>query len=221
MPPRLLQNFNGGRALIVTALPGSEGALASTLTKLGVAPEYPPLIDGKAMIDTSDLVPDRDILFIDGDLEGAVDLPVDPETRLPPIPVIGMVGVEAPSRLKALVNLGASSFLRKPVHGAAVYTSLFMGINQFLLRSSMSEHINDLEARRRARRIVIKATLRVMRETGLDDDQAYSRLRRESMRSRMSLEQFCEAFLSSEPQADVTPDGTISQIKSSRQPKAL
>lgn len=221
MTPRLLQNFNGGHALIVTTTPGSEGALASTLAKLGVTSDYPPLIDGKAAIDVASLVPDRDILFIDGDLEGVLDLPVDPETRLPPIPVIGMVGVEAPSRLKALVNLGASSFLRKPVHGAAVYSSLFMGINQFLLRSSMSDHINDLEARRRARRIVIKATLRVMREMGLDDDQAYSWLRRESMRSRMSLEQFCEAFLSSEPRADTTPNGPVPLTRSGRQFKAL
>ena len=32
---------------------------------------------------------------------------------------------------KALVNLGATSFLRKPVHGGAIYTALFLGINQF------------------------------------------------------------------------------------------
>ncbi|MDQ9782798.1 hypothetical protein RF094_08825, partial [Serratia marcescens] len=89
---------------------------------------------------------------------------------------IGLVGVEAPSRLKALVNLGATSFLRKPVHGGAVYTALFLGINQFLLRTDMYEKLQDLESRRRGRRAVIRAVVTLMQETGLNDDDAYSAL---------------------------------------------
>ena len=221
MATRLLQNFNGGHALIVTAAPGSEGALVATLAKLGVTAEYPPLVDGRADIATVELKSDRDILFVDGDLEGAVELPIDPETRLAPIPVIGLVGVEAPSRLKALVNLGASAFLRKPVHGGAVYASLFMGINQFLMRSDLSNRIQDLEARRRSRRAVISATLLVMRETGLDEDQAYSRLRRESMRSRLSLEHYCEMLLAEQPLAPDRPGPSESLPLPGRRPEAL
>ena len=123
--------------------------------KLGVATEYPEIVGGRAQIDVASLQPERDILFVDGDLEGAVLRSRSiPASRLPPVPVIGLVGVEAPSRLKALVNLGATSFLRKPVHGGAVYTSLFMGINQFLLRSDMYERVQALEERRRGRRAV-------------------------------------------------------------------
>lgn len=221
MAARLLQNFNGGRALIVTQEPGAEGSLAGTLAKLGVASDYPPLVDGRAAIDVAALRRDRDILFVDGDLEGAVDLPVDPATRLPPIPVIGLVGVEAPSRLRALVDLGASAFLRKPVHGGTVYSALFMGINQFLLRSDLSERILDLETRRRSRRAVIGATILVMRQTGLDEDQAYSRLRRESMRARRSLEHYCEELLSRTPLAPETPDRPPSPSLPGRRPTAL
>jgi AmiR/NasT family two-component response regulator len=134
---RLLQNFRGGRALVVLARAGREMTLEATLAKLGVNTEYPEIVGGRAQIDVASLHAERDILFIDGDLEGAVAIEVNPASRLPPVPVIGLVGVEAPSRLKALVNLGATSFLRKPVHGGAVYTSLFMGVNQFLLRSDM------------------------------------------------------------------------------------
>ena len=32
-------------------------------------------------------------------------------------------------------------------------------------------------------------------QTGIDDDEAYNRLRRESMRLRISLEEYCEEFL--------------------------
>lgn len=214
MTPRLLQNFKGGRALIVTARSGSETALESTLAKLGVTSEYPPIIDGKAHIDPGSLQADRDILFIDGDLEGAVTLEVDPGSRLPPVPVIGMVGVEAPSRLKALVNLGATSFLRKPVHGGAVYASLFMGINQFLLRSEMNGRLQDLESRRRGRRSVVRSIILLMQQDGLDEDNAYSQLRRDSMRARLSLEQYCEDFLSRRARP---PDTTVRSTSSTLQ----
>jgi AmiR/NasT family two-component response regulator len=196
MSSRLLQNFRGGRALVVAARSGWETTLETTLAKLGVSTEYPEIVGGRAQIDINALQPERDILFVDGDLEGAVASNVNPASRLPPVPVIGLVGVEAPSRLKALVNLGATSFLRKPVHGGAVYTSLFMGINQFLLRSEMQERLQDLEERRRGRRAVLHAVIQRMRESGLDEDAAYSQLRRESMRARQNLELYCEEFLS-------------------------
>ena len=196
MTSRLLQNFKGGRALVVTARGGRESTLETTLAKLGVACEYPEIVGGRAQIEIASLQVERDILFVDGDLEGAVTIEVNPVSRLPPVPVIGLVGVEAPGRLKALVNLGATSFLRKPVHGGAVYTSLFMGINQFLLRSDMYARVQDLEGRRRGRRAVIRAVILLMQENGLDEESAYSQLRRESMRARQNLELYCEEFLS-------------------------
>ena len=193
---RLLQNFKGGRALIVARRGGWESTLETTLAKLGVATEYPDIVDGRAKIALASLQPDRDILFVDGDLEGAVAIEVNPASHLPPVPVIGLVGVEAPSRLKALVNLGATAFLRKPVHGGAVYASLFMGINQFLLRAEMYERLQGLEERRRGRRAVIRAVILLMQQDRLDEDGAYALLRRESMRARQNIELYCEEFLS-------------------------
>ncbi len=210
MISRLLQNFKGGRALVVTERCGWEGTLETTLAKLGVATEYPEIVGGRAQIDVGALQAERDILFIDGDIEGAVAIEVNPASRLPPIPVIGLVGVEAPSRLKALVNLGATSFLRKPVHGGAVYASLFMGINQFLLRSDMYARLQDLEVRRRGRRSVIRAIILLMQQSGCDEDSAYSQLRRESMRARQNLEFYCEEFLSRRAKPPDLSDRTTS-----------
>ena len=190
MTSRVLQNFKGGRALVVTGRCGWEGTLETTLAKLGVSSEYPEIVDG--------------------DLEGAVAIEVDPVSRLAPVPVIGLVGVEAPSRLKALVNLGATSFLRKPVHGGAVYTSLFMGINQFLLRSDMYARLQDLELRRRGRRAVIRAVVLLMQQNGLDEEGAYSQLRRESMRVRQNLELYCQEFLSRRAKPPDIPGRTTS-----------
>jgi AmiR/NasT family two-component response regulator len=210
MTLRLLQNFKGGRAIIVAKRSGWEVTLETTLAKLGVTSEYPDIAGGRVQLDICGLQPERDILFIDGDLEGAVAIEVDAASRLPPVPVIGLVGVEAPSRLKALVNLGATSFLRKPVHGGAVYTSLFMGVNQFLLRSDMYSRLQDLEERRRGRRAVVRAIILLM-QSGLDEDASYSQLRRESMRARQSLELYCEELLSRRTKPPDSPGRTTSE----------
>jgi AmiR/NasT family two-component response regulator len=193
--PRLLQNFSGGRAHIITGNPGAVEALEATLVKLGVGVEHVPIVEGRAELDIATLQADRDILFVDGDLDGVLAIEPDVETRLPPVPIIGLVGVEAPSRLKALTNLGATGFLRKPVHGATVYTTLFLGINQFLLRSDLGHRLRELERRRQGRRSVVKAIVALMGQAGCDDDEAYAMLRRESMRSRQNLEDYCEEFL--------------------------
>ncbi|MDQ0394343.1 ANTAR domain-containing response regulator [Labrys monachus] len=195
MTSRLLQNFNGGKALIVTTNRTAVEALEATLAKLGVASEFPAIEEGRVTLDLTGLKAERDILFVDGDLDGTLPMESDADSRCPPVPVIGLVGVEAPSRLKRLINVGATAFLRKPVHSAAVYTALFLGVNQFLLRSGMQSRLDDMERRRRGRRSVIKAVLALMTESGVDDDEAYNRLRRESMRLRVSLEEYCEEFL--------------------------
>ncbi len=195
--PRLLQNFNGSRGHIVTAHRGAVDALESTLAKLGVAAEFPAIVDGRAEIDLASLHPERDILFIDGDLDGVLATDPDAPGRHLPVPVVGLVGVEAPSRLKNLIHLGATSFLRKPVHGSVVYAALVLGINQFLLRSDLHRRLEDMERRRNGRRFVIKAIVKMMGSTGIDDDEAYNRLRRESMRLRVSLEDYCEEYLRS------------------------
>jgi AmiR/NasT family two-component response regulator len=210
MTSRLLQNFKGGRALVLTGRCGWEATLEITLSKLGVSTEYPEIVGGRAQIDIGGLQAERDILFIDGDIEGAVAIEVDPASKLPPVPVIGLVGVEAPSRLKVLVNLGATSFLRKPVHGGAVYASLFMGINQFLLRSDMYARLQDLEVRRQGRRSVIRAVILLMQQNGCDEGSAYSQLRRESMRVRQNLELYCEEFLSRRAKPPDLSDRTTS-----------
>ncbi|MGX7742620.1 ANTAR domain-containing response regulator [Rhodopseudomonas parapalustris] len=193
---RPVQNFKGGRALLVMERTGREGALEPTLAKLGVNCAALPIVDGRAQVDLASLQPDRDMLFVDGDLDGVLAIELNPLSHLPPVPVIGLVGVEAPSRLKALVNLGATAFLRKPVHGGAVYSALFMGINQFLLRGGMQERLQTLEERRRGRRAVLRAVVQRMQDSGLDEDGAYDQIRRESMRVRQSLESYCEDLLS-------------------------
>jgi AmiR/NasT family two-component response regulator len=118
-------------------------------------------------------------------------------SRLPPAPIIGLLGVSAPSRLKALMRAGATSFLRKPIHGAAVYPALFVGVNEYRRHRHLENLLEDQERRRRGRRDVVKAIIRTMTEYGIDDDEAYDLLRRRSMKTRKTMEDLCKDLIRS------------------------
>jgi AmiR/NasT family two-component response regulator len=187
--PRIIQNFVGYRATIATEQPGSVDQLQDMLAKLGMSFQMAEISDGKLQIDPGE----KDVLFVDSDLNVAVETGVLEPSRC--LPVIGIIGVEAPSRLRSLLQLGATATLRKPVHRAAVYSALFVGINEFRRRRHLADRVDEHERRRLKRRSLVQAVLMVMRHTGLDHAAAYDQLRRESMRARQSIEDFCETFI--------------------------
>ena len=198
--PRLLQNFSGGRAIVVTDRASSLDILTTSLDRLGVTTNPADIVESVAAIDLATLQPDRDVIFIDGDISDTAVLPRSAIGRLPPAPVIGLLGVSAPSRLKALMRAGATSFLRKPVHGAAVYPALFVGVNEYRRHRHLEALLEDQDRRRRGRRNLVKAIIRTMSEYGIDDDEAYDLLRRRSMKMRQTMEDMCKDLVRS-------PDG--------------
>ena len=193
--PRLVQNFCGSRAIIRAEGCSSVEALERTLANLGLTVEHRGLTERPIGGACALLNPDRDILFLDGDTDVGATWPVPLPGLLPPVPVIALVGHEAPSRLKALMQCGATGFLRKPVHGAGVYSALFVGVNEHRHRRHLEARLSEHESRRRSRRALIKAIVHLVRQDGMDDETAYQFLRKESMKSRQSVEAFCEAFV--------------------------
>ena len=186
---RLIQNFRGMRAILWAGPDFAPATLDRPLARLGV--ETVRIED----VDLAGLDRERDLLFIDGDQPLAPDLVLAPGSALPLVAAIGIVGIEAPSRLKLLAEAGITALLRKPVHGATVYSALFLGVNTFRRMRATETRLAEGERRRNGRRFVIKAVVALVRDQGLDDDEAYARLRRESMRRRLELEEFCEALL--------------------------
>jgi two-component system, response regulator PdtaR len=193
--PRLVQNFSGCRAIIRAEGCSSVEALGRTLANLGLTVDHRGLTEQPIGGPCAVLNPDRDILFLDGDTDVGATWPMPLPGLLPPVPVIALVGHEAPSRLKALMQCGATGFLRKPVHGAGVYSALFVGVNEHRHRRHLEARLSDHESRRRSRRALIKAIVHLVRQDGMDDETAYQFLRKESMKSRQSVEAFCEAFV--------------------------
>lgn len=212
--PRIIQNFLGYRAFVVSEAPADVSQLDASLAKLGLSVSYPPVEGGVVRLGEDVLVSDQSVLFFDADLNLTVE--GLGRERLPRIPVIGLIGVEAPSRLKAITRLGATATLRKPVYGGSVYSALFVGFNAFRQRRAMSLEIEEHERRRSGRRHLMKAIVAVMKAADCDEDAAYDRLRRESMRLRLSVEDYCEQFMRALPgahEAVVQAQGVINPEK--------
>lgn len=197
--PRIIQSFLGYRALIVSEARAAVSQLDTTLTKLGLGVTYPAIEAGVVKLGEDAFSGDQLVLFIDADLNVTIEAPG--QGPLPQIPVIGLIGVEAPSRLKSIMRLGATATLRKPVYGGSVYSALFVGINAFRRRRSLMEQVQGQERRRHGRRFVMKAVIAVMKAADCDEDAAYDKLRRESMRLRLSIEDYCEKFMRALPGA--------------------
>lgn len=201
MRPRLLQNFRGLRALIIAPPSGVE-SLAPTLERLGLTVRSVAAQDPSWLADLSS---DRDVLFVDADLVTDLAASLGPSGQPPPAPVIALTSSDAPSRLRALMELGATGLVRKPVHPAALYPALYLSINQFRAQRDLLARLAEHDRRRQGRRFLIKAIVRLMQERGMSDDEAYDLLRQESMRARLPLEHYCEQLLA---RRTTKPDGT-------------
>jgi AmiR/NasT family two-component response regulator len=192
---RYVQNFRQRRALLLSEDPRATETLLTMVTRLGMA--FEPLSPARGEFRTTlkAATAQRDVLFIDGDLNLFPEMAQSTESDLPQIPVIGLVGIEAPSRLRTLMQFGATAFLSKPIHSGAIFSALYLAINTFEQTLDLRLSIQELERRRRYRRHVIKAVTMVMKSHSLDDEGAFALLRKEAMRARLSLEAHCEGVV--------------------------
>jgi AmiR/NasT family two-component response regulator len=191
---RFIQNFRGQRGVLSGGPGMAVETLEASLSRLGMT------LVRLSDVDPAGLDAQRDILLLDGDCPLAPGLAGPAGSLISRVPAIGLVGVEAPSRLKALMDLGVTAFLRKPVHAAAVYAALFLSVNSYNRLRGMELALADHESRRRGRRAVVKAVVQLMQTTGISDDEAYDAMRRESMRRRISIEDYA-GLLTADPSA--------------------
>jgi two-component system, response regulator / RNA-binding antiterminator len=195
---RPLQNFRGCHALIAHPADQNRLVLESTLTKLGLAVTVLDPLAGEARSDDAR----ADVAFIDVDDAACTHLPwAEGE-----VPLVAMIGHESPSRLQRAFELQPSAFLLKPVRPSGVYTAIFFAINGHVRDRQIARTVASLEARHRARRVVTKAVLLVMQRQGVDDDEAYRRLRKESMRLRVTVEDLSRRIVDQEGRPVPEPD---------------
>ncbi|AYD00603.1 ANTAR domain-containing protein [Neorhizobium sp. NCHU2750] len=192
---RYVQNFRQRRALLLSNDPKAIETISAMVTRLGMALEPLCIMPGEFRPVLEKANSQRDVLFLDGDLNLFPEAVQSVESELPQIPIVGLVGIEAPSRLRSLMQFGATAFLSKPVHSGAIFSALYLAVNTFEQKADLRLSIEELEKRRRYRRHVIKAVTMVMKSHSLDDEGAFALLRKEAMRARLSLEAYCEGVV--------------------------
>jgi len=185
---RPVQNFRGRHALVLHPADQNRTVLENTLVRLGLGVTSIDSTTGEPMPSMRERV---DLAFVDVDSGGSCATPWGPGD----IPLVAIIGHESPSRLQQAFELLPSAFLLKPVRPNGVYTAIFFAINGYVRDRKQARVVACLEARHHARRLVMKAVLRLMERHGVDDDEAYRRLRKESMRLRVTVEDLSSRIL--------------------------
>lgn len=175
----IVRNFRGARALICHGADTSRATLEESLARLGLE---------VTLYDPSSTEPKppagaHDVVFFDAD-EGSEGLATDDVD----VPLIALIGVEAPSRLARVVRKRAAAYIIKPVRSSGIYTALVVAFSEHVQRKAEAAERAALIERLGSRRYMIKAVLTIMRRDGHDEEAAFHSLRREAMRRRIPIE---------------------------------
>lgn len=192
----LTSNFRGLQALVIHAEDINRDRLASVLGRLGlrVTLREPDALPTEGL-------PDCDVMLVDADEDIAGPYPA-PDHR--DVPLIALIGNEAPSRLARVVAHRCDSHILKPIRSTGVFTALILAVNGHAQRQRRERELEGLRQRLAGRRIVTKAVLRLMSATGLGEDAAYEALRQEAMNRRVPIEEVARSIIGTDG-AEIPP----------------
>ncbi len=127
-----------------------------------------------------------DFVFFDADLGHDEQFPWKPGTA--PMPMIALIGSEAPGRIEWALNQGADAQLIKPVGDSGVYSALLIAQQAFEARREQAVQIAGLRARLADRQTVVRAVV-LLAARGRSEADAYGQLRQLAMARRETIEQ--------------------------------
>ncbi len=179
--------FNGLYALVLHQPGETTERVRRQLTVLGlcVAEQWLPLT-------AADRRPD--LVLVDADAGWSELLPWSPGRN--PVPVLALLGSEAPGRIAWALEQGAQAIITKPVIASAVYPALVMATRFHADTLRIAARIADLEERIRLRPLVLRAVEALMVKRHCDEATAYRGLQQAAMRHRLPLEQAAASVLS-------------------------
>lgn len=118
--------------------------------------------------------------------------------------VIVLLGTETPSRLKLVLDLDPASFLVKPLRSAGIYAAVVMAFERVARTNELKQQLSKMDARMRARRVVLAALVQIMHEQGLPEPAAFALLRRMAMEQRKTIEQLAAELVAQDSPARAT-----------------
>lgn len=173
-----IPNLGGRRAFVLHKPHANVTALLRQLTAIG--------------LDAIDAWPDlpnngkqADFLFFD------VDMACDQQFPWPvgeaPMPLIALIGTEAPGRIEWAMSHRADAHLIKPIGSAGIYSALLIASQKFEERHLLLAEITAMKTQVAERRTVVQAVLTLMQQ-GMGEDEAFGALRAHAMRERVTIE---------------------------------
>jgi response regulator NasT len=176
--PIRIPNLGGAQAIILHRPHPTVQALTRQLTAIGLqVTQAWPELGPEALA--------ADYIFFDADMGHDGMFPW--EAGQPPIPMIALIGSEAPGRIEWSLKAGAHAQLLKPVGDNGAYSALLIARDAFDAQKALSAEIADLRRRLEDRQTVVRAVT-LLAARGKSEAEAYAQLRQMAMAWRISFE---------------------------------
>lgn len=180
-----IPSLGGARALIVHRPHPTVVALTRQLRAigLGVTAHWPELPASGVL---------ADYIFFDADMGHDSQFPWKPGDA--PMPMIALIGSEAPGRIEWALSQNAAGQLLKPIGDGGVFSALLIARQAFDARNALAAEIADLRARLSERQTVVQAVMLLARTAGTEE-RAYEQLRQMAMSWRVTIEQAAQRLV--------------------------
>lgn len=172
------RELGGARAVILHREHATVKALSRQLTAIGLrVTQQWPTLDAAAL--------GADFVFFDADLGHDEQFPW--ALGQSPMPLIALIGSEAPGRVEWALTAGANAQLIKPIGDTGAYSALLIARAAYDEALALAAEVTDLRHRLSERQTVVQAVNFLMSE-GLGETAAFDRLRHMAMDWRVSFE---------------------------------
>ena len=174
-----IPNLGGAKAFVLHRPHATVTAITRQLTAIGLEvtdcwPELPAEAFG------------ADFVFFDVDLGFDQQFPWAPGKA--PMPMIALIGSEAPGRIEWALSRKADAQLLKPIGNAGVYSALLIARQSFEAQRRLADEIAALQSRVAERQTIVRAVAALCAQ-GVDDARAYEQLRSLAMGWQVSMEE--------------------------------
>lgn len=174
-------SFEGWNALVVHRPHANVDAIMHQFERIGIAathcwPEASHLADLAAF----------NVVLVDADMGYDGQFPWQPGAA--PMPVVALIGSEAPGRIAWAMGQGADAHLLKPIGSAGLYSALVIACHSFARRKAMTAEIDALRIRLEGREVLAEATALLMVRDNISAKAAFQKLRLMAMSARQPIE---------------------------------
>jgi AmiR/NasT family two-component response regulator len=175
----LIPNFRDRRALILHRQDHNRDAIVGQLERLGVKVNACWPAEAVAAADS-------DVVLFDSDM--GFDGLFAWETGKARVPLIAILGSEAPGRIEWTLTQEPSAYLLKPIGSTGVFSALSIAFHTFAVQQTRDEALRQMGLQHQIRGTVLRAAAALMKRHGMEPGAALGVLRSESMQRRLPLE---------------------------------